>query len=270
MDDTSNMSHIPGQTEAELEELWTNHDALLHQRDAIKRRASQVDDQRWDIKEKILKLDSAAVVQYARRYCQQLTQRVSSRLPRELRDMIYQELLLVEMKGDTYTHIRSSSAPEGWNMSIIIDGFPGQFARPDYFYFQFRREFAEFYYQQIQFICADASNGPELLEEDPFRCGCTPSRLIRKLEFNIDFDIQISLTGAQKLLDLLLETGDETGRTLRIYCMHNPPKDIFIAKLISDFGPQLRELRHKGFKTTIWSKYANPTDFNNALSDMPV
>jgi hypothetical protein len=106
-------------------------------------------------------------VRYAKEQCQQLTQKTANELPLELRNMVYREFLLLDGKSlKDRIPLLYERARRG--LETLIAGFPCQMTRSDFFCYQFRREFAEYYYSHMQFALHVPSVALELLQTDFF------------------------------------------------------------------------------------------------------
>jgi hypothetical protein len=133
-----------------------------------------------------------AVEQLAKSECQQLTNNIMTKLPREIRDMIYMHLSTRDRELIEREHFRTTLDPLTRLYSYDFarwkaQHFPAHYWNPDYVSQAFYCELVENYYRTSTFLFGDdAGVMKRFLNADEMRLGIPPKALVSSVEIGLN------------------------------------------------------------------------------------
>jgi len=133
-----------------------------------------------------------AVEQVARTECQQLTNNIMTKLPREIRDMIYFHLSTRDRELIEREHFRTTLDPLTRLYSYDFDRwkaqhFPAHYWNTDYVGQPFYRELVENYYRTSTFLFGDDPGVMKrFLTTDEMKLGIPPKALVSSVEIGLN------------------------------------------------------------------------------------
>ncbi|KAI4949530.1 hypothetical protein J4E91_005269 [Alternaria rosae] len=133
-----------------------------------------------------------AVEQLAKTECQQLTNNIMTKLPREIRDMIYFHLSTQDRELIEREHFRTTLDPLTRLYSYDFDRwkaqhFPAHYWNTDYVGQPFYRELVENYYRTSTFLFGDDPGVMKrFLNADEMKLGIPPKALVSSIEIGLN------------------------------------------------------------------------------------
>ncbi|KAF2651547.1 hypothetical protein K491DRAFT_719738 [Lophiostoma macrostomum CBS 122681] len=183
--------------------------------------------------------------------CQQISEKITTCLPRELRDMIYVDLLKDTTSG---TNPFEVIVPHHRTFKEKITGHYRRYFRPALFCHTFRQEFAQAFYSSAIFYVRFLPDLHGLLHSDLSGTGFQPWTSIRRLCVVPMYPSQgsVGVSETKNNLKWLLRTGDNPGRTLYFNVPNGRDSN---AHIIAVFGSIFSQLKRQGFTVIVRSSY---------------